>query len=109
MKRNAADGLFTKSSMLWIQETADGVILKVVVQPRGSRNEIAGLQGDALKIKLTAPPVEGAANKMCVEFLAKSLKVRKSDVEIIRGQSSRTKQVLVRSATRKSIEALLKV
>jgi uncharacterized protein (TIGR00251 family) len=93
---------------MWIQETSEGVILKVTVQPRGSRNEIAGLQGDALKIKLTAPPVEGAANKLCVEFLAKALKVRKSDVEIIHGQKSRSKKVLVRSITRKRIESLLK-
>ncbi|MBN1841691.1 MAG: YggU family protein [Deltaproteobacteria bacterium] len=94
--------------MLWIQETRDGVIFKITVQPRGSRNEIAGLQGDAMKIRLTAPPVEGAANKMCVEFLAESLKVRKSVVEIIRGRTSRSKKVLVRSATRKEIESLLK-
>ena len=93
---------------MWIQETPDGVIFKVIVQPRGSRNEIVGLQGDALKIRLTAPPVEGAANKMCIEFLAKSLKVRKSDVEIVRGQGSRTKKMLVRSATRKKVESLLK-
>ena len=91
-----------------MQETRDGVTFKVSVLPRGSRNEIVGLQGDALKIRLTAPPVEGAANKMCVEFLAKSLKVRKSDVEIIRGQNSRAKTVLVRSATRKMVESVLK-
>ena len=94
--------------MLWIQETDDGVVFKARVQPRGSRNEIAGLQGDALKIKLTAPPVEGAANKMCIQFLAKCLNVRKSDVEIIRGQSSRTKKVLVKSVTRKKVESLVK-
>jgi len=93
---------------MWIQETPEGVIFKVIVQPRGSKNEIIGLQSDALKIRLTAPPVEGAANKMCIEFLAKSLKVRKSDVEIVRGQRSRTKKMLVRSATRKKIESLLK-
>ena len=93
---------------MWIRETPDGVIFKAAIQPRGSRNEIAGLKGDALKIRLTAPPVEGAANKMFVEFLAKTLKVKKSDVEIIRGQASRSKQVLVRSATRKKIESLLK-
>jgi len=93
---------------MWIQETPEGVIFKVIVQPRGSKNEIVGLQGDALKIRLTAPPVEGAANKMCIEFLAKSLKVRKSDVEIVRGQRSRTKKMLVRSARRKKIESLLK-
>jgi uncharacterized protein (TIGR00251 family) len=94
---------------MWIQETPEGVIFKVIVQPRGSKNEIVGLQGDALKIRLTAPPVEGAANKMCIEFLAKSLKVRKSDVEIVRGQRSRTKKMLVRSARRKKIESLIKV
>ena len=93
---------------MWIQETPDGVIFKVIVQPRGSKNEIIGLQGDSLKIRLTAPPVEGAANKMCIDFLAKSLKVRKSDVEIVQGQRSRTKKMLVRSATRKKIESLLK-
>jgi len=95
--------------MLSIQETPEGVIFKATIQPRGSRKEIVGLRGDALKIRLTAPPVGGAANKMCIEFLAKSLKVRKSDVEIIRGQRSRTKQVLVRSASRKKVESLLKV
>lgn len=93
---------------MWIQETLEGVIFKVIVQPRGSKNEILGLQGDALKLRLTAPPVEGAANKMCIDFLAKSLKVRKSEVEIVHGQRSRTKKMLVRSARRKKIESLLK-
>lgn len=93
---------------MWIQEILEGVIFKVIVQPRGSKNEIIGLQGDALKLRLTAPPVEGAANKMCIDFLAKSLKVRKSDVEIVHGQRSRTKKMLVRSARRKKIESLLK-
>jgi uncharacterized protein (TIGR00251 family) len=95
--------------MPWIRETPEGVVFKAAIQPKGARNEIVGLRGDALKIKLTAPPVEGAANRMCVEFLARSLKVRKSDVEIVRGKGSRTKQVLVRSMTRKKVESLLKV
>ena len=93
--------------MLWIQETHEGVIFKAVIQPKGSRNEIVGLKDDALKIKLTAPPVQGAANKMCIDFLAKSLKVRKSDVEIVRGQGSRTKQIMVRGATPGKIATLL--
>jgi uncharacterized protein (TIGR00251 family) len=95
--------------MLWIQKTPEGVIFKAIIQPRGARNEIVGLRGDALKIRLTAPPVQGAANKMCIEFLAKSLKVRKSDVEIVRGHSSRTKQILVRRAIPSRIESLLNV
>ena len=93
--------------MHWIQETRDGVIFKVTVQPKAARNEIVGLQGDALKIRLTAPPVEGAASKMCIELLAKSLRVRKSDVEIIRGQSSRAKKIRVRSKTRRAVESLV--
>jgi len=95
--------------MLWIQETSAGMLFKVAVQPRGSKNEIVGLHGDAVKIRLTAPPVEGAANKMCIGFLAKTLKVSKSDVEIVKGQKSRSKTVLVRSVDRKKIEALLKI
>lgn len=95
--------------MWWVQETPEGVIFKITVQPRASRNEIVGLQGDALKVKLTAPPVEGAANRLCVAFLAKSLGVRKSDVEIIQGKRSRAKKVLVRSAGRDSVESLLKI
>jgi uncharacterized protein (TIGR00251 family) len=93
--------------MLWTRQIPEGVIFKAFIQPRASRNEIAGLNGDALKIRLTAPPVEGAANKMLTQFLAKSLKVRRSDVVILKGEVSRTKQVLVRSATCKKIESLL--
>lgn len=93
--------------MLWKKQTPEGLIFKAFIQPKSSKNEIAGLQGDALKIKLTAPPVEGAANKMCIEFLAKILKIRKSDVIIVRGQSSRSKQILIRSATAEQIRSLL--
>ena len=95
--------------MLWIQEVPEGVIFKITVQPKASRNKIVGVQGDALKVRLTAPPVEGAANSLCVAFLAKSLGVRKSDVEIIQGQRSRAKKLLVRSASRDSVESLLKI
>ena len=58
---------------------------------------ISGLYKDAIKIKLVAPPVEGAANKMCIKYLAKCLKVSKSSLEIISGHTSRTKQVLLKS------------
>jgi uncharacterized protein (TIGR00251 family) len=58
---------------------------------------IVGLHDEALKIKLTAPPVENAANKMCIKFLAKRLGVSNSRIEIISGHTSRTKQVLLRS------------
>jgi len=51
--------------------TADGVVLQIQVQPRSSRNQLVGVQGESLKIKLTSPPVEGAANKSCCAYLAK--------------------------------------
>jgi uncharacterized protein (TIGR00251 family) len=58
---------------------------------------IVGLHGDSLKLKVTAPPVEGAANKMCIKFLAKWLSVSPSSLEIISGQGSRTKKILLKS------------
>ncbi len=82
--------------MLFIKEKPDGVVFKVFVQPKSKKNMIVGLYGDALKIKLTAPPVDGAANKLCIKYLAKCLVVPKSSLEIISGHTSRTKQVLLR-------------
>ncbi|MEW6672970.1 MAG: DUF167 family protein [Thermodesulfobacteriota bacterium] len=82
--------------MFSIIEKPEGLVFKIFVQPKASKNTIAGLYGDALKIKLTAPPVEGAANKMCLKYLAKCLKVPAASLEIISGQASRTKRILLR-------------
>ena len=80
---------FTKKS--------DGIVLKVYVQPKSSSNAIVGIHDDALKIRLTAPPVDGAANQLCIKFLAKSLGIPKSSLEILSGHASRFKQVLIRT------------
>ena len=64
------------------------------VQPRSAKNTLVGPHADSLKIKLTAPPVEGAANKMCVAFFAKLLKLPKSAVEIVSGHSARNKVLM---------------
>jgi len=88
--------------MEFLKETDQGIVLKVFVQPRSAKNMIAGQHGDALKIKLTAPPVDGAANKMCIQYLAKFLKVPKSALEIISGHSSRTKRILLRCGNGKN-------
>ena len=82
--------------MQFLKETSQGIVLKVFVQPRSAKNMIAGRHGDALKIKLTAAPVDGAANKMCIQYLAKFFKVPKSAIEIISGHNSRTKRLLLR-------------
>jgi len=78
-----------------VQKTKDGIVFKVKVQPKASRNEFAGLYQDALKIRLTAPPVEGKANKAPADFLAQWLGVKKSQVEIGSGQLSKIKIIKV--------------
>lgn len=76
--------------------SGDGIILTVYIQPRASKNEVCGVQDNSLKIRLTSPPVDGAANKLCREFLADIFEVPKSAVEIIAGDTSRHKRVSIR-------------
>lgn len=83
--------------MVFIREHSEGIVFKVFVQPRSSKNSIVGAHGDAIKVKVTAPPLAGAANKMCIKFLAKCLATPNCMLEIITGQNSRTKQILLRS------------
>ena len=78
-----------------ITATADGVRLHVRVQPRASREEVAGVAGDTIRVRLTAPPVDGAANEALVRFLADRLRVSRSAVAVVAGQSGRTKLVAV--------------
>ena len=73
----------------------DDIVLTLQIQPRASKNEVCGIQDHALKIRLTSPPVDGAANKLCREFLARLFKVPKSAVEIISGETSRHKRVRI--------------
>jgi uncharacterized protein (TIGR00251 family) len=78
-----------------MQENAEGVTFAVKVHPRAKKNAIAGELGEALKVALTAPPVEGKANQACIEFFAKLLKLPRSSVSIAAGQSSRNKVIRV--------------
>lgn len=81
--------------MLHIREEKEGVFFKVRVQPRASRNQVAGLYEDALKLRLTAPPVDGEANEACRAFLAGLLNVPRSQVEIVSGHTGRSKMIKV--------------
>lgn len=67
--------------------------LAVVVQPRASKSEVAGRHGDAVKVRIAAPPVDDAANEELVRFLAETLGVRRARVTVIHGASARRKQV----------------
>ncbi len=79
--------------MLNLSASGVGVRLEVKVQPRSSRNQIVGEQNGALKIKLTAPPVEGEANAALIDFLSSCLKIPRKDINLVKGDTSRLKLV----------------
>ena len=89
----------------WSQD-GDSLLLRVFVQPRASKNQFCGIHEGELKLRLTSPPVEGAANECCREFLAKQLKVAKSAVTLVSGQTSRHKRLRITGATTQQIEQL---
>lgn len=98
--------------MIPIQESAKGVTFAVKVHPRARKNQITGVLGDALKLALTAPPVEGRANQGVVEFFAELFAIPRSSVTIASGETSRNKVVRVfgpsAESVRRSLEEALK-
>jgi uncharacterized protein (TIGR00251 family) len=93
----------------WLRETPEGVVLTLKVIPRSSVNAVAGLQADALKIKVTAPPVDSAANAEVVRFLAEVLEVSRGAVQLLRGATSRHKQVRVTGLSAAQIQQRLRL
>jgi len=81
--------------MIAIRETTNGITFEIKVHPRAKKNAITGEVGDALKVALTAPPIDGRANEACIEFFAKLLRVPRYSVTIASGQSSRNKVIRV--------------
>lgn len=92
-----------------ITPSAGGVCLEVQVQPRSSRNQVVGEQDGRLKIKLTAPPVEGEANQALVNFLAQLLQIPKKNVKLLKGESSRHKLIEIIGITEPELIAKLKI
>ncbi len=94
--------------MGWYSFQEDGaVFLKVYVQPRASRNEIAGLHNDALKLRLTTPPVDGKANKAVISFLAKLFRVSKSSIFLKHGHQNRNKIVSIQGVSESALLEIL--
>jgi uncharacterized protein len=91
-----------------IESTRDGVAITVRVIPRASRSGVAGTRGDALLVRLTAPPVDGAANAELVAVIAADLQVPKRAVSIASGERSRSKRVHVTGLDKPTVEARLK-
>lgn len=81
--------------MIGLRKEADGVSFEVRVQPRSSKMEITGVQDGALRVRLTAPPVEGAANRQCIELLSRKMKVPKRSIRIASGARARRKRLKV--------------
>ena len=82
--------------MNFIEKTPSGICLKIYATPRSSKTLVAGIHGDPprLKIRIAAPPVEGAANEELLKFLSKTLKISRQQISLIRGESSKFKDVL---------------
>lgn len=81
--------------------------LKVYVQPRASKNEIAGIHNGSLKLRLTSPPVDGKANKAVLVFLAKALGLPKSSLSLKSGHQNRNKVVCIEQCTEEQLRAIL--
>jgi uncharacterized protein (TIGR00251 family) len=89
--------------MLRVTETPSGVRLEIKVQPRSSRNQVAGEQDGVLKIKLAAPPVDGEANKALIDYLSDLLNVSKRSINLIKGETSRNKLVEINGINRETL------
>ena len=90
-----------------VRDTAQGAQFALRVQPRASRNAIAGVMGDAVKLAITAPPVDGKANQAVVEYLAELFDVAKSSIAIVSGESGRNKLIAVRGLSAEQVRKAL--
>ncbi|MBO7672805.1 YggU family protein [bacterium] len=88
-----------------IKEKKDGFIVNIKISPNSSKNEIIK-NGDEIKIKLTAQPIEGKANKALIEYLSKELKIPKTSIEIIKGETSKEKTILFKTDDMEKLKKL---
>lgn len=88
----------------FLKDQVGSVELRVYCQPRASKTEIVGRHGDALKVRLAAPPVEGHANTELCQFLARYFGVSRQDVQILSGKGARQKRVLIKGKTAQEIQ-----
>lgn len=93
----------------WLQQREQGVAIHLFIQPRASKNEVVGAQGDELKIRLTSPPVEGAANRLCCEYIAKRLGLAKTAVTLESGETSRHKRLFLPGVSAAEVLAALTI
>ncbi len=92
-----------------VQDTAEGAVLIVHVQPKAERTEHVGLHGGTLKIRVAAPPVGGAANDELCRYLAACLKIPRTSVVLCAGQGSRRKRILLRKTSARRVRAVFEL
>jgi hypothetical protein len=92
-----------------VRDTAQGAQFALRVQLRSSRTALAGVLGDAIKLAITAPPVDGKANQAVVEYLAKLFSVPKSSITIVSGETGRNKLIAIRGLSAEQVRKLLGV
>ena len=95
--------------MVWIKEENGAVIMNVLLQPRASKNELVGIQGDCLKIKVTSPPVENQANMRLCEYLSELIGISKRKIEVVKGEKTRIKKVKISASTLDEVRKKLNV
>jgi hypothetical protein len=92
------------TDIVFLRESKKGLTFDIHVIPHASRVEMVGVQEGALKVKVTVPPVEGAANEACIKLLAKELGLKKSQLEIASGAKSRKKTIMVKDINKVELE-----
>lgn len=92
--------------MIRYVETRGALVFQVQVVPRASRSEIVGEHNGALRVRIAAPPVDGAANEELIRTLARAFKIRQQDIGIVSGHRSKLKQVSAKNVTSAVLEAI---
>jgi hypothetical protein len=98
---------FLSDQSPWMRKVQNGTVIDLSIQPGAKRTEIVGVHSNRLKVRVAAPPVEGAANEALTKWLAKTMGLRKSEVEIVKGQTNRLKSCLLLGLTVSDVRELL--
>lgn len=89
-----------------LKETKDGLVLIIKISPNASKNEIIKNDDGGYKLKITAQPIEGKANKAVIEYLSKTFKIPKTSCEIIKGETSKEKTILIKSKDEEKLQKM---
>lgn len=94
--------------MIGVENYKEGILIKIYVQPNASRTQFVGVHGEAIKLKINEPPVEGAANKGCLKFLSKFFSISKSKIVLISGEKSRNKEFYFEGLSKDKVLEIMK-